>query len=202
MAVLLAALSGGAFWLYQHLPSSFLPQEDQGVLMAQVRLSEGSTTAQTEAVVQEVETWLLEERGDVVASTYGALGQSFGGGGQNTAMLFVKLKPYADRPGVTAAGFAQEASKQFGNHRAGRIVFNQPPAIQGLGNSSGFSFYLLDQAGNGPAALQQAAVDLVAAAEGNGLTGSFRGHETTFRPALRLDGAEETARLLVRLAAR
>ena len=196
MGVLLLALSGGAWWLYDHLPSSFLPQEDQGVLMAQVRLSEGSTTAQTEAVVQEVEDWLLNSRGDVVASTYGALGFSFGGGGQNTAMLFVKLKPYEDRPGITAAAFAQEASRRFAGHRAGRIVFNQPPAIQGLGNSSGFSFYLLDQAGNGPAALQAAAADLVAAAEGAGKTGSFRGHETTFRPALRLDIDQQKARAM------
>ncbi|WP_151718448.1 efflux RND transporter permease subunit [Gemmobacter serpentinus] len=196
MAILLIGVGGAAFWTYQHLPSSFLPQEDQGVLMAQIRLSEGSTTAQTESVLQEVEHWLLEERGDVVQSAYGALGFSFGGGGQNTAMLFVRLRPYADRPDVTAAQFAQEASARFSNHRAGRIVFNQPPAIQGLGNSAGFSFYLLDQAGHGPAALQQAAVDLVAAAEANAMTGSFRGHETTFRPSLRLDIDQQKARAM------
>ena len=196
MALLLLTIGGATGWFYQHLPSSFLPQEDQGVLMAQVRLSEGSTTAQTEAVVQEVEQWLLQERGDTVASVYGALGFSFGSSGQNTAMLFVKLRDFADRPDTAAATFAQEANRRFGGHRAGRIVFTQPPAIQGLGNASGFTLYLLDQAGNGAEALQQAAVDLVAKAEVDGRTGSFRGHETTFRPSLRLDIDQQKARAM------
>lgn len=196
MIVLLVGIGAGAGWLYQHLPSSFLPQEDQGVLMAQVRLSEGSTTAQTEAVVQEVEQYLLEERADAIDSAYGALGFSFGSSGQNTAMLFIKLKEFSERPGVTAAQLAQDANARFATHRAGRIVFTQPPAIQGLGNSSGFTMYLLDQAGNGQAALQAAAVDLVAKATEDGRTGSFRGHETTFRPALRLDIDQQKARAM------
>ncbi len=197
MIVLLAGIGGGAFWLYQHLPTSFLPQEDQGVLMAQIRLSEGSTTAQTRAVLEEVEHWLLEEQGGTVASAFGALGFSFGGGGQNAAMLFVKLNPFDERPaGMTAAAFAQAANARFGNHRAGRIVFTQPPAIQGLGNSSGFTFYLLDQAGNGQGALQDTAVELVNRATADGRTGSFRGHEVTFRPALRLDIDQQKARAM------
>ncbi|RID93531.1 efflux RND transporter permease subunit [Gemmobacter lutimaris] len=197
MVILLGAIGGGAFWLYQHLPGSFLPQEDQGVLMAQVRLSEGSTTAQTQAVLEEVENWLLTQQDGVVASAYGALGFSFGGGGQNTAMLFVRLKDYDERAGgVTAAQFAQTANQRFGGHRAGRIVFTQPPAIQGLGNSSGFTMYLLDQAGNGQAALQDAATDLVDRATEDGRTGSFRGYEQTFRPALRLDIDQQKARAM------
>ncbi|MEH7830465.1 efflux RND transporter permease subunit [Gemmobacter denitrificans] len=196
MLAVLAAIGGGAFWLYDHLPSSFLPQEDQGVLMVQIRLSEGSTTAQTAAVLQEVETWLLTEKSDVVVSTYGALGFSFGGGGQNTAMQFIALRPFAERPGISAAALAQEANRKFGGHRAGRIVFTQPPAIQGLGNASGFSFYLLDQAGAGQGALQETAVALVQAAEAAGKTGSFRGHEATFRPALRLEIDQQKARAM------
>ncbi len=196
MLVLLLGIGGGAGWLFQRLPSSFVPQEDQGVLMVMLRLAEGSTTAQTAAVATEVQDWLLTKQKDSVDTVMTALGFSFGGGGQNTAMLFVKLKAFADRPGQTAAMLQQAGTQRFRGHRAGNITFMQPPQIQGLGQNAGISFYLIDQAGSGQTALEDAAQDLVARAEAAGVASGFRGQEPNRRPSLKLDIDQEKARAM------
>ena len=194
--LLLLAIGAGSAGLYGYLPSSFVPQEDQGVIMASLRLAEGSTTAQTEAVSQEVEAWLTQEQADAVASVFTAQGFGFGSTGQNTAMLFIKLKDFKDRPGKTAGALVQAGNGKFRGHRAGNITFTQPPAIQGLGNNAGFSFYLIDQSGAGQAALENAATDLVARATEDGRATGFRGHERSRRPALKLDIDQQKARAL------
>ncbi len=186
MLLVVAALVAAIGWLYERLPSSFLPQEDQGVLMTIVQLSDGSTSAQTRSVVERIESYLRTDEAAVVDSVFSALGFSFGGSGQNYAMVFVKLKPFADRPGQSASALAQRANMRFSGNRAGRIVFIQPPAIQGLGNASGFTFYLLDQTGAGLEALAAAANQLVADATADGRLGSFRGNDNAFDSTLRL----------------
>ncbi|MDP3339232.1 efflux RND transporter permease subunit [Frigidibacter sp.] len=193
LLILLGAMSFGAWWLYDRLPSSFLPAEDQGVLMAMVTLSDGATTAQTEAIVAEVEDFLLNEEADTVEAAFSALGFGFGSSGQNTAMLFIKLHPFDDRDGLDAASLAMRANMRFMGHRAGQIIFMQPPAIQGLGNSSGFSMYLLDQGGNGQEALATSADTLVANATADGRVGELRGNDDPFEPALRLDIDQQKA---------
>lgn len=193
MVVVLAAISAGALWLYDRLPASFLPAEDQGVLMAIVDLQDGTTTAQTQAVVEEMENWLLTEETETVESVFGALGFSFGGSGQNAAMLFMKLKDFEEREGFDAAGLAMRANGRFLGHRAGQIFFIQPPAIQGLGNSSGFTMHLIDQGGGGQDALNAAASALVASATADGRVGSLRGNDTPFEAALRLDIDQQKA---------
>ncbi|MBZ4690960.1 MAG: transporter, hydrophobe/amphiphile efflux family [Cereibacter sp.] len=193
LLILLVALSGGAYLLYDRLPSSFLPQEDQGVLMAMVELDEGATTAQTEAVVEEIEAYLLEEESATVEAAFGALGFSFGSSGQNSAMLFVKLKDFEEREGAEASALAMRANMRFMGHRAGQIIFMQPPSIQGLGNSSGFSMYLLDQAGNGHEALAEAADTLVANATEDGRVGELRGNDDAFESSLRLEIDQQKA---------
>ena len=160
--VAMVAILGAAWSLYQKIPSSFLPAEDQGVMMIIVNLTEGSTTAQTRAVVAEVEDWLLNEQAETVESTFTSLGFSFGGSGQSRAMLFVKLKDFDARAegGLSATDLVAAGNARFTGNRAGRIFFIQPPAIPGLGNTSGFEMYLVDQAGNGTEGLRQAASTL------------------------------------------
>lgn len=196
LLLLLLAIGTGSAGLYGTLPSSFVPQEDQGVIMASLRLSEGSTTAQTEAVSQEVAAWLTTEQADAVASVFVAQGFGFGASGQNTAMLFIKLKDYAERPGKSAGQLVQAGNSRFRGHRAGNITFTQPPAIQGLGNSAGFSFFLIDQSGAGQGALEDAATDLVDRAIEDGRATGFRGQERSRRPALKLDIDQQKARAL------
>ena len=191
--LVLVAVGFGSFWLFEKLPGSFLPQEDQGALMVQVRLPDGSTTAQTQALVEQVEAYLLTEEKDVVQSVFGALGFSFGSSGQNSAMLFVKLKDYAEREGQDAASLVTRANGHFAGNRAGQVFVLQPPAIQGLGNSSGFTMYLVDQSGLGTEALTDAADTLVEAAQADGRVTSMRGNDAPSQTALRLDIDQQKA---------
>ena len=170
MVIVLGGIIWGVTVVYQKLPSSFLPSEDQGVLMTIIQLTEGSTSAQTAKVVDEIDQYLRNEESDTVDSTFAALGFSFGGTGQNQAMMFTKLKDFGDREEADRAASAlmMRANMKFGKLRAGRVFFMMPPAIQGLGNTSGFSMYLVDQGGNGTDAVRQAAIQLqkLAAADG------------------------------------
>ncbi len=167
MIVLLVAMSLGAAQVYKQLTSSFVPTEDQGTLMAMISLQDGATTAQTAVALDAVETYLREEEGATVKSVFANLGFSFGGSGQNAAMAFIRLRDFAERPTpeLSASAVVARANAHFAGYRAGRIIFTQPPAIQGLGNSAGFSMYLVDQSGAGTDALSDAADALVASAE-------------------------------------
>lgn len=193
---LLGAITYGAWGMFQKLPSSFVPQEDQGVMMIMLRLAEGSTIAQTTAVANEVSDWLQEEQGHAVETNLTALGFSWGGGGPNTAMMFVRLKDFEDRPGYSAAMLLQAGTQRFRGHRAGNITFMQPPAIQGLGANAGLSYYLMDQAGHGQAALEEAAMSIALRAEAEGVASGFRGHEPNRRPALKLEIDQRKARAM------
>ncbi|AUM74145.1 multidrug efflux RND transporter permease subunit [Paracoccus jeotgali] len=185
--VLLALIAGGAWHLFTRLNSTFLPTEDQGVLMAQISLSEGSTAQQTKAVVEEIEAYLLNEE-DAVESVFGALGFGISGSGQSRAMLYVKLRDFDLRPDEvqSASAVARRANKRFGDHRAGRIFFVQPPPIQGLGDQSGFSFYLIDQTGQGLKALREASAALENAADAHPMIADLRGRGDEDDAALRL----------------
>ncbi|WP_010137667.1 efflux RND transporter permease subunit, partial [Oceanicola sp. S124] len=184
-----------AWQVYQKLPSSFLPSEDQGVMMVIVNLTEGSTTAQTKAVVDEIDTWLREEQGEAVDSTFATLGFGFGGSGQNTAMLFIKLKEFKERegPGLSAGEVVMAGNARFASNRAGRIFFIQPPAIQGLGNTSGFSMYLVDQGGNGVDALREAADSLEALAATDDRVQNLRVQGTDDEAVLRINIDQQKA---------
>lgn len=194
MLVVLAAISIGAFALFQKLPGSFLPDEDQGVMLVMVEAPDGSTTAQTLALVEQVENYLLQQEAGTVESVFGALGFSFGGSGQNNAMIFAKLRDYDDREGLDVASLVSRANTHFFlNNRAGQVFFLQPPAIQGMGSSSGFSMYLVDQAGRGQEALTAAADKLVENAQADGRVMNLRGNEAAFETTLRLDIDQQKA---------
>ncbi|EEX16742.1 acriflavine resistance protein F [Citreicella sp. SE45] len=185
------------FRIYQRIDSSFIPTEDQGVLMTQVSLSERATTQQTLATVKEVEDYLLNEEGAAVESTFASLG--FGGSGQNSAMIFVKLRDVEERqddPSVSAASVAGRANLRFATHRAGRVMFMQPAAIPGMGNTGGFTMYLVDQAGNGSDALKTAAEQLVATARQNPGVSNVDARGTDEDSALRIDIDKEKAESL------
>ncbi len=186
MLVVLAAVGLGAAWVYDRVPSSFLPAEDQGSLMAMIQLPQDAVVAQTREAVAALETYMLEEERESVASVFGAVGFSFGGSGQNNAMLFVRLKDFAEREGHDAAGVVARANAHFFNNPMGQILVLQPPAIPGMGNTSGFTLQLVDQRGNGAEALNAAADELVATAQADGRVTSLRGNEAQEKTALKL----------------
>ncbi|MGZ3216075.1 efflux RND transporter permease subunit [Paracoccus sp. T5] len=194
MLLVLVAIGFGVFALFDRLPGSFLPDEDQGVALVIIQGPDGSTTQQTQALVEKVETYLLNEESETVESVFAALGFSFGGSGQNNAMVFVKLRDYDKREGLDIASLVARANGHFFmTNRQGQIFVLQPPAIQGMGTSSGFSMYLIDQSGRGQEALTAAADQLVADARSDGRVTNLRGNEAATQTSLRLDIDQQKA---------
>ncbi|WP_372840940.1 efflux RND transporter permease subunit [Phaeovulum sp.] len=196
MVVVLGLVGLGAYWIYDRLPSSFLPTEDQGVLMAMIELPQGSTVQQTEHMIEQVEQYLLTQEADAVTSVFANVGFSFGGSGQNYGMMFIKLKDYEDRPGQDAADVMMRANRAFFQSRLGSIFVLQPPAIQGLGTTSGFTMYLVDQSGAGQEALSAAADQLVANGLADGRVTNLRGNDAASEPSLKLRIDQQQAEAL------
>lgn len=196
LALVLAVVLGGSWALYQRIDSSFIPTEDQGALMTMVSLPEGATAQQTLATVKKVEAYLLEEEKDAVEATFTALGFGFSGNGQNSAMIFVKLRDFEERSSddaLSASSVAARANQAFMASRAGDIRVMQPPAIMGLGNTGGFTMYLIDQAGNGNDALRAAAVELERIAGKDDRLMNVNARNTEDSSALRIDIDREKA---------
>ena len=191
--VVLLAFGAGAYMLYQKLPGSFLPSEDQGVLMVMVETPEGSTAARTQALVEEVEQFVLTEETDTAESVFAALGFGFGGSGQRNAMIFIKLKDFDAREGFDAASMATRGNMRFMSNRNGQVFFMQPPAIQGMGNTAGFTMQLIDQAGGGQAALAAAADELVTKATADGRVTNLQGNDAPFQTSRRIDIDQQKA---------
>ncbi|MFH1340550.1 MAG: efflux RND transporter permease subunit [Pseudomonadota bacterium] len=152
--------------MFTRLPGSFLPQEDQGILLTPVQLPVGATQDRTLRVLKQVTDFYLTEEKDTVQGVFAAAGFGFGGAGQNVGIAFVQLKPFAERK--TAASNAQavagRAMRFFSTIKDARVFVLAPPAIQGMGNSNGFDFYLQDINGAGHNALIATRNQLLAAA--------------------------------------
>jgi len=196
MVFVLALVGFGAYWVYDRLPSSFLPTEDQGVLMTMIELPQGSTVQQTAHTIEQIEQYLLTEETEMVDGVFANVGYSFGGSGQNYGMMFIRLKDYEERPGLDAADLMMRANGKFFQSRLGSIFVLQPPAIPGLGTSSGFAMYLVDQSGAGQEALSDAADKLVAAGLADGRVTNLRGNDAATEPSLKLRIDQQKAEAL------
>ncbi len=157
-------LAGGMVWLFMDLPSSFLPQEDQGVLITTVQLPVGATQERTDRVMNKVIDYYLNQEKDAVEGVFSTLGFSHSGSGQNVAMAFIKLKPFDQRtsPELAAAAVSKRATQAFAKIKEAKIFALTPPAVHGLGSSNGFDFYLQDINGTGHAALMKVRNKLLA----------------------------------------
>ncbi|WP_421594634.1 efflux RND transporter permease subunit [Shinella sp. M27] len=195
MLVLFAALLGGAWWVYTQLPSSFLPEEDQGVLMTQITLPAGANAARTQAVIDMVENYFLTEEKDAVQSVFMTLGFGFGGSGENAAMAFVRLKDFDQRTdkALSASAISQRASAHFRKIRDAEVFVLAPPAIQGLGQSNGFSMYLEDTGNKGRDALTAASNQLADLAQKDDIVGNVRGNTRTLESQLKIEIDQEKA---------
>lgn len=178
----------GCAYLFARLPSSFLPQEDQGVLLTIVTTPPGSTTQQTQAVVEKVEKYFRENEKDAVDSVFGALGFGFNGSGQNSAIVFTKLKDFSLRtdPNLSAQSVVNRALKNFFSIREAQVFALLPPAIQGLGVSSGFSMYLVDTGGRGNQALTAASKRLIQMAGTTGKVVALRSNNKEVEPQMKI----------------
>ena len=185
--VIYLAIVAAAAWTYQRLPTSFLPNEDQGNMLVNVQLPPGATQTRTLAVMQQVEGFLLKQ--PEVKSMVGVLGFSFSGQGQNAALAFVTLKDWSERPGPGSSAQAL-AGRSFGALSGVRDAFIfplSPPPIPELGASSGFSFRLQDRAGLGHAALLAARGQLLGLATKSKVITQVRPDGLEDAPQLQLD---------------
>lgn len=142
-------------WMFTRIPTAFLPEEDQGVLYAQIQTPSGATAVRTQAVIDEVRRYLLEDEGETVASVFNVNGFNFGGRGQSSGLAFVMLKPWEQRsePGQGVFELVERAHQHFATLRDAKINAFAPPAVMELGNATGFNLYLQDRAGLGHEAL-------------------------------------------------
>jgi len=152
-----AAMAAG----YASLPTSFLPDEDQGILMAQIQLPVGATDSRTQAVLQQFEAYMLKQ--PEVEAMISISGLGMGGNSQNTARAFIRLKDWSERSD-DAATIAQRATLALASIGDADVFVMQPPAVRGLGQSSGFDLQLKDLAGLGHDALVAAREQFIALA--------------------------------------
>jgi multidrug efflux pump len=158
-----AALLVGLGWFFYNLPSSFLPNEDQGFVLVDMQAPPEATGNRMRAVLEQVEQVFARE--PAVENVVGIHGFSFSGAGQNAALAFVTLKDWAERgANDSAAAISRRANGALMGLRDAITFALSPPPIQGLGTSNGFSFRLQDRGGRGQQALAEARDQLLAAA--------------------------------------
>jgi multidrug efflux pump len=154
----------GLFWAFARLPTGFLPIDDQGFFTTDVETPSESSFNRTLTAVTQTEEFLLAQKG--VDQVTFLTGFSFLGQGRNTAQAFVTLRPWNERgPSESAQALVTNTNNVLRRVRDAKISALQPPPIDNLGNSSGFSFRLQDRAQKGYAELIEAKNKLLAAAK-------------------------------------
>ena len=139
----LASLMGLLFF---HLPTAFLPDEDQGVLYTLVQAPVGATQERTEKVLDQVEEHFLHGEKDAVTSIFTVAGFSFSGGGQNTGFGFVLLRDWSERnsKNLSAKAVQMRSYGPLSQIKDAMAFAFAPPPVTELGNAAGFNFYLKD----------------------------------------------------------
>jgi multidrug efflux pump len=174
--------------LFVRLPSAFLPDEDQGSLISMVQAPVGATQQRTLHSIMKLEQHFMENE-PAFKSIFSIVGFSFAGGGQNSGMAFVNLKPWDERASgdlhvKAVAGRAMGALSQIKDAMAFAFA---PPPVPELGIATGFTFYLQDNAGNGHDALMAARNQLLGLAAQSKLLTNVRPNGQEDTPQFKLD---------------
>ncbi|QKJ86209.1 efflux RND transporter permease subunit [Paramixta manurensis] len=174
----------GMAYLFLRLPTSFLPEEDQGLLLAQAQLPAGATQERTQKVLDQVTHYFLTKEKNNVVSVFTVNGFGFAGRGQNTGIAFMSLKPWDERGGAEnkVPAIAGRAMQALGAIKDAMVIPFNLPAIIELGNATGFDFELIDQANLGHEKLTEAR---------NQLFGMIAQHPDTL-VGVRPNGLEDT----------
>ncbi|KPF94929.1 multidrug transporter [Rhodopseudomonas sp. AAP120] len=184
--------------LFIRLPTSFLPEEDLGLLMVSVQLPVGATTDRTERVLDKVTRHFLDHETKAVDGLMTVTGFSFSGAGQNVGMAFVRLRDFAERKDtdLSASAVAERAMAVFAGIRDAKVFALAPPAIEGLGTSNGFDFYLKDINGAGHDRLMAMRYQLLGAAGKSRLLSGTRPNGQDDTPQFSIDIDQEKASAL------
>ncbi|MBK1721612.1 efflux RND transporter permease subunit [Thiocystis violacea] len=184
-AVLLATLWG----LHERMPTAFLPDEDQGILIMQAVLPSGASRERTLEVLEQVEDYFRENEKETVQELITVAGFSFSGQGQNMAIGFVRLKDWSlrQRPDLRVGAVAGRAMRAFSQIRDARVFAFPPPAVIELGTASGWDIQLQDRAGLGHETLMAARGQLLGMAMQNPKLAAVRPNGREDEPQLQVE---------------
>ena len=176
-------------FFFLHLPTSFLPDEDQGFLICQVQLPAGATQERTIQTIRQMERYFLEKESKTVEGIITVAGFSFAGRGQNMGLAWVKLKNWSVRktPDLKAPAIAGRAMKEFSRIRDGLAFAFSPPAVLELGVANGFDFQMQDRGGLGHDKLMEARNQLLGMAMKNPKLTAVRPNGQDDSPQFKLD---------------
>ncbi len=151
-------ITAGTGYLFTQIPKAFLPNEDQGLMMVEVRMPVNSSSERTEAVLTQVQDYLKAEEGELIEHVLTINGFNFAGRGQNSGLGLLMLKDWEHRAedGQDVFSIAERANAHFAGIKDATVMAFVPPAILEMGNAMGFNLYLQDNAGVGHAALMEA----------------------------------------------
>ena len=179
----------------KRIPTSFLPDEDQGFLFVQLSTPSGATKERTLESVKKMEGYLLNQEKENIESIFSVTGFSFAGQGQNSAMGFVQLKDWAKRKkkGQDVASIAGRTMGALSSVKDAMIFAFYPPAVMELGNASGFDLQLVDRTGKGHEALMAARNQLLGMAAQNPSLSGVRPNGLEDVPQFKIDIDHEKA---------
>ncbi|MGV8001102.1 efflux RND transporter permease subunit [Photorhabdus temperata subsp. temperata] len=189
--VIYVLLVAGMAVMFTRLPSSFLPEEDQGVLLTMVQLPSGATQEQTQKVLDRISDYFNTEEKDLVVSVFTVSGFGFSGQGQNTGLAFISLKDWSERSDEESKvpAIVARASAHFQKIKEGMVFAFNIPAIVELGSATGFDFELIDKANLGHNKLTEAR---------NQLLGMIQKHPDML-VGVRPNGQEDTPQYRIRI---
>jgi multidrug efflux pump len=157
LPLIFVTLVAAAVLIFVRIPSSFLPEEDQGRMFTLLSGPPSSTLEQTIEKVEKIEDFYLDEADDAVEGLFAAAGFSFAGRSQNVGIAFIKMKDWDERGEQNSVfKIKEKAFRSLSSVNDAKIIPIVPPPVSALGNSSGFEFQLVDQAGLGNEALAEA----------------------------------------------
>lgn len=185
-------------FLFTRLPTSFLPDEDQGIMFTQMTLPTGATKERSISVMDQVEKYYLENEQDTVRSVFSVIGFSFSGRGQNNGIAFVGLKDWDEREddGQDVQSIAGRAMGAFSQMKDAMVFAFVPPAITQLGTSSGFNLQLQDLGGLGHDTLMNARNQFLGLAAQDSRLVGVRPNGQEDNPQYKLDVNQEKAAAL------
>ncbi|EKN4031274.1 efflux RND transporter permease AcrB [Yersinia enterocolitica] len=197
--VIYLAIVIGMGVLFLRLPTSFLPEEDQGVFLTMVQMPAGATQERTQKVLDQVTDYYLDKEKDVVNSVFTVNGFGFSGQGQNTGLAFVSLKNWDERPGEQnkVPAIVGRASAAFSQIKDGLVFAFNLPAIVELGTATGFDFQLIDQGNVGHQKLTEARNQLLGmAAQHSDMLVGMRPNGLEDTPQFKVEVDQEKAQAL------
>ncbi len=196
--IIYGIIIGGLGFMFSKIPTAFLPDEDQGIMMLMIQAPPGSTTERTRESTKKVEEYFLTMEKDNIISIFTVTGFSFAGRGQNMGLGFVRLKDWSERerPDQKVQAIAQRAMMRLYAVKDAFIYPFMPPPIIELGNATGFDFQLLDQAGLGHKTLMDARNMMLGMAAQNPKLSGVRPNGMSDVPQLKLDIDSEKAKAL------